>query len=108
MTIVSIHSSMIKEVVKFEDKEAEMMAVDIDEVSWYLENKTFEIKVGNEKAKVKLYDFMVAFKEMLEVGTFEMDEIDSAVWKIESKLEETQEKLDSAMDLIESRGSWNE
>ena len=85
-------------------KEEDEVVVGLGESRWIVKDMRIDIKVGNEKTKVMLSDILKALKDAIETGDFEMDEIDSAVWKIESKLEETQEKLDSAMDLIESRG----
>lgn len=70
----------------------------------FLNENPIEIKVGDNKVKVTTLEFMQAFKDMLDTGTFELDQIDSAVWSIESKLEEAQDKLTSTMDFIQSKG----
>lgn len=53
----------------------------------FYEKKDVEIKVGDNKVKVSMLDFMKAFKDVLDTGVFEMDQIDSEVWDIENKLE---------------------
>lgn len=53
----------------------------------FFDAKPLEIKVGDNKVYVSTLDFMQAFKDMLDTGVFEMDQIDSEFWDIENKLE---------------------
>lgn len=77
----------IEEIVNISDCETEI-AVDCgSSFTMFYENKPLEVKVGSNKVKVSMLDFMQAFKDMLDTGVFELDQIDSEVWDIENKLE---------------------
>lgn len=71
----------------------------IEELSLAVENKEVEIKVGDSKAKVTMCEFMQAFKDMLDTGVFEMDQIDSVVWETENALEEVKNQRDVAQEI---------
>lgn len=63
------------------------VALDTGNTTLFIDETPLEIKVGSNKVKVSMLDFMQAFKDMLDTGVFELDQIDSEVWDIENKLE---------------------
>lgn len=79
----------------------------IEELSLNIENKDIEIKVGDNKVKATMFEFMQAFKDMLDEGVFSLDQIDSEVWSTENELEKAKEQRDSAFEtLAEIRGGF--
>ena len=67
--------------------DTDTVALDTGMTTLFIDERPLEIKVGDNKVKVSTLDFMQAFKDMLDTGVFEMDQIDSEVWDIENKLE---------------------
>ena len=74
-------------VVRHEGAQGDKVFLQVPHLSIIMKNEDVQIKVGSNKVKVSIYDFMQAFKDMLDTGVFEMDQIDSEVWDIENKLE---------------------
>lgn len=86
-------------------KEADTVALDTGMTTLFIDERPLEIKVGNNKVKVSVYDFMKAFKDMLDTGEFYMDQIDESVWEIEKKLEDLSDQNGYLNDaLAEIRG----
>jgi len=71
----------------------------------FLKEKEISVKVGDSKVKVSTLEFMQAFKDMLDTGVFEMDQINSVAWQVENLLVEARESRDKALEtLMEIRG----
>lgn len=84
----TLFSDEIFEIATVEPKDVKKhVVVKFGKLDWFITEKPLEIKVGDNKIKVSMYEFMQAFKDMLDTGVFEMDQIDSEVWDIENKLE---------------------
>lgn len=64
-----------------------IVEVKLEHNTLFFNAKQIEIKVGDNKVKVSTFEFMKAFKDMLDTGVFEMDQISAEVWGIEEKLE---------------------
>jgi len=71
----------------------------------FFKEKEISVKVGDSKVKVSTLEFMQAFKDMLDTGVFEMDQINSVAWQVENLLVEARESRDKALEtLMEIRG----
>jgi ASC-1-like (ASCH) protein len=89
------------------DRKPENVIIEIGIVTIETENKDIEIKVGDNKVKATMFEFMQAFKDMLDTEVFEMDQIDSEVWDIENKLEVLRKQYDYLNEtLAEIRGGF--
>ena len=80
-------SMWINEITAVNELGTAIVEIKLDNNTLFFDAKQIEIKVGDNKVKVSILEFMVAFKYMLDTGVFEMDQIDSEVWDIENKLE---------------------
>ena len=74
-------------VTRHNGAEGDKVFLQVPHLNIIMNNDDIKIKVGDNKVKVSTFDFMQAFKDMLDTGVFEMDQIDSEVWDIENKLE---------------------
>jgi len=86
-TSTMVHLDSITGIRLFESTGSQYLSVDSGTATIMLDEKEIEIKVGGNKVKVSMYEFMQAFKDLLDTGVFELDQIDSEVWDIENKLE---------------------
>ena len=82
---VSVFINNFEKIMKLE--ETGSVALYSGQSNVFFDEKPIEINLGNFKTKVTTFQFLQAFKDMLETGVFELDQIDSVVWDIEIKLE---------------------
>ena len=79
--------------------------VQFENLNWFIDDTPIKIKVGDNKVEVSVFDFMQAFKDMLDTGEFYMDQIDESIWDIEKKLEDLSDQNGYLNDtLAEIRG----
>lgn len=97
----------VKEIAPVLTETNKSVVVQFEKLNWFIDERPLEIKVGNNKVKISTFDFMKAFKDMLDTGEFYMDQIDESVWEIEKALEDTQNNLDYEREFIKSKG-WHQ
>jgi hypothetical protein len=98
---VNVHINSIDEIAHIDNKATNFITLTIGAADLYFDEKPVEIKVGNDKVTVSILEFMQAFKDMLDTGTFEMDQINSLVWDIETELEVAKEQRDNCYEALE-------
>lgn len=91
-TSTSVFIRTIDKIVHLDDNKC--VVLHTGPASLFFDENPIEIKVGDNKVKATTLEFMKAFKDMLDTGVFELDQIDSTVWSIESELEEIRDQID--------------
>ena len=84
-TLTSVFVESFDNIAQLETSNS--VALNTGSADLFFDEKPIEINLGNFKTKVTTFQFLQAFKDMLETGVFELDQIDSVVWDIEIKLE---------------------
>lgn len=87
ITTINVHIESFESISHIKTDEFDFTSLTTGSAALLFDEKPIEIKVGDNRVKVTTLEFMQAVKDMLDSGTFELDQIDSEVWDIEKKLE---------------------